>query len=109
MSSCGDGAVGLVWGVGDGGCSAGTSLAGTDRAGVNLALVADGDINAEADAAGGYVDGNGFLSEGLVFADADVDATLRDSSAATMFAVRSGGATTVTGSGAGEEIGRAHV
>src|SRR3546814_9910520 len=30
---------------------------------------------------------------GLVFADADGDATLRDSSAATMFAVRSGGAT----------------
>src|SRR3546814_10920024 len=84
-ANSGNASVGLVEADGDIGVSAGANLAGTYRAGGNVRLGADGDINAEADAAGGYVHGNGLLHDGLVFADADGDATLRDSSAAAMF------------------------
>ena len=101
----GNASVGLVEADGDIGVSAGADLSGTYRAGGNIRLGADGDIAAEADAAGGYVDPTGsFTSEGYVFADADGDATLTNSSAATMFAVRSGGAAAVTGSSAGEDM-----
>jgi len=80
------------------------NIDGVYRAGGNVVLTADGDIAAEADAAGGYVDPNGVPAEGYVFADADGDVSLTDSSAATMLAVRAGGAAAIDGGTAGEDI-----
>ncbi|SNS57732.1 beta strand repeat-containing protein [Sphingopyxis indica] len=77
---------------------------GIFRAGGNVVLTAGGNIAAEADAAGGYVDPNGIPAEGYVFADADGDAFLTGSSAATMLAVRAGGAAGIDGAAAGEDI-----
>lgn len=81
------------------------NLSGIYRAGGNVNLSAGGNIVAEADAAGTYVDpSSGFASEGYVFVDGDGDVTLTDSSAATMLAVRAGGAASITGGTAGEDI-----
>jgi len=79
-------------------------VSGTYRAGGNVNILATGDAVLEADAAGTYVSSAGIPSEGYVFVDADGDATLTDSSAATMLGVRSGGATSITGGTAGEDI-----
>src|SRR5690606_12090426 len=79
-------------------------VSGTYRAGGNVNILATGDAVLEADAAGTYVSSAGIPSEGYVFVDAEGDATLTDSSAATMLGVRSGGATSVTGGTAGEDI-----
>ncbi len=79
-------------------------VTGTYRAGGNVLIRASGDAAVEADAAGTYVSSSGIGSEGYVFVDAEGDATLTDSSAATMLGVRSGGATSVDGASAGEDI-----
>lgn len=81
------------------------NLTGIYRAGGNVNLSAGGNIVAEADAAGTYIDSSsGLASEGYVFVDGDGDVTLTDSSAATMLAVRAGGAASITGGTAGEDI-----
>ncbi|WP_332819249.1 beta strand repeat-containing protein [Sphingopyxis sp.] len=90
-----DGNIGIV---------ASGDITGSYAAGGNISLTADGNIVAEANAAGGYVDPNGITAEGLVFADADGNATLTNSSAATMLGVRAGQAATVSNAAAGEDV-----
>ena len=100
-----DAAIGLANATGNISIFAAGNMTGTYRAGGNVNLNADGNITAEADAAGGYADpSSGFVSEGYVFADAEGDATLTNSSAATMIGIRSGGAAALSGASGGEDI-----
>ncbi|HEX2811311.1 MAG TPA: hypothetical protein VHO04_01415 [Sphingopyxis sp.] len=104
-ATAGNAAIGLADVAGDIAAFAVTDLSGTYRAGGNVRLGADGNVTAEADAAGGYVDPSGsFTSEGYVFVDADGDVSLTNSSAATMLGVHAGGAASLTGASAGEDI-----
>ncbi|UNK80703.1 hypothetical protein MNQ96_06415 [Sphingopyxis granuli] len=104
-ASTGGVAIGLADTAGNVIASAGTNLSGIYRAGGNVELTAGGNVTAEADAAGGYADPSGnTLSEGYVFVDAGGDATLTDSSAATMIGIRAGGAASLTGGTAGEDV-----
>lgn len=100
----GDLAVGLADIAGNIGIFVNGDLTGTYRAGGNVNLRATGNATVEADAAGTYLNPSGIPSEGYVFLDAAGNATLTDSSAATMLGVRSGGATSITGGSAGEDI-----
>ena len=100
----GDLAIGLADVAGNIGIFANGDLTGTYRAGGNVNLRATGNATVEADAAGTYLNPSGIPSEGYVFVDAAGNATLTDSSAATMLGVRSGGATSITGGSAGEDI-----
>lgn len=79
-------------------------LSGTYVAGGNIFLNSDADIDASAQANGGYVDGNGGSAEGNLFVIAAGDATLTDSSAARMFGVNAGAAASIAGGTAGEDI-----
>lgn len=100
----GDLAIGLTDVAGNIGLFVDGDLTGTYRAGGNVNIRASGNATVEADAAGTYLNPSGIPSEGYVFVDAAGDATLTDSSAATMLGVRSGGATSITGGSAGEDI-----
>src|SRR3546814_20712317 len=66
-------------------------------------LTAGGNIVASAATDGGGLNSDFIPYEGRLFADAAGDVTLTNSRAATMLAVRSGGAATVTGGSAGED------
>ncbi len=79
-------------------------LSGTYVAGGNIFLNSNANIDASAQANGGYVDGNGFAAEGNLFVIAAGDATLTDSSAARMFGVNAGTAALIDGGTAGEDI-----
>ncbi len=79
-------------------------VTGSYAAGGNITLTADGNIVAQANATGGYVDGNGITAEGYVLADADGNATLTGSSAATMLGVHAGQAASLTTATAGEDV-----
>ncbi|WP_257543616.1 hypothetical protein [Sphingopyxis sp. DBS4] len=104
-ANTGNAAIGLANVAGDISVFAGTDLSGTYRAGGNVNLNANGNVTAEADAAGGYVDPSGsFTSEGYVFAEADGNVTLTNSSAATMLGVQANGAASLTGASAGEDV-----
>ncbi|MCW0198942.1 hypothetical protein [Sphingopyxis sp.] len=104
-ATAGNAAIGLADVAGDIAAFAVTDLSGTYRAGGNVRLGADGNVTAEADATGGYVDSSANApSEGYVFVDADGDVSLTDSSAATMLGVRAGGAASLTGASAGEDV-----
>ena len=79
-------------------------LAGSFVAGGDIFLNSDGNIDASAQANGGYVDGNGIGTEGNLFVIAAGDAALTDSSAARMFGVSAGGAASIDGGIAGEDM-----
>ena len=79
-------------------------LTGTYISGGNIFLNSDANIDASAQANGGYVDANGVAAQGNMFADAVGNVTLTDSSAARMFGVNSGGAATITDAAAGEDM-----
>lgn len=79
-------------------------IGGSYAAGGNITLTAGGNIVAQANAAGGYVDPNSIASEGYVFADADGNAMLTNSSAATMLGVRAGQTASVSSAVAGEDV-----
>lgn len=79
-------------------------LSGSFIAGGDIFLNSDGNIDASAQANGGYVDGNGLATEGNLFVVAAGDAALTDSSAARMFGVSAGGAASVDGGIAGEDM-----
>ena len=101
----GDAAIGLANAAGDISLFAAGNLSGTYRAGGNVSLTADGNVTGEADAAGGYVDpSGGFTSEGYVLVEAGGNASLTNSSAATMIGLRAGGAASLTGGAAGEDV-----
>ncbi|WP_374525609.1 beta strand repeat-containing protein, partial [Sphingopyxis sp.] len=103
--TAGDVAFGLAEVGGDISIFAQTNLSGVYRAGGNINLVAGGNATVEADAAGGYAPPTGGpASEGYVFVDAGGNATLTDSSAATMLGVRAGGAASLNGAAAGEDV-----
>ncbi len=104
-ATTGNAAIGLADVAGDIATFAAADLSGTYRAGGNVNLGAGGNVTAEADAAGGYVDPSGsFTSEGYVFVDADGDVSLTNSSAATMLGIHAGGAASLTGASAGEDV-----
>jgi hypothetical protein len=102
-ASGGNAAIALADIDGDIAIIANGDLTGTYAAGGNITLTARGNIVAEADAAGGYVGPNA-VSEGYVFADANGNATLTNSSAATMFGVRTGQAASLSNTTAGEDV-----
>ena len=79
-------------------------LGGTYVAGGNVFLNSNGNISASAQANGGYVDGNGIVTEGNLFAVAPGNVTLTNSSAARMFGVSAGQAASVVGGSAGEDL-----
>ncbi|MCM3419235.1 beta strand repeat-containing protein [Sphingopyxis alaskensis] len=79
-------------------------LTGNFVAGGNIFLNSDASIFASAIASGGYVDGNGLLAEGNLFAIAAADVSLTTSAAARMFGVSAGGAASVDGGTAGEDM-----
>ncbi|MGN7932464.1 beta strand repeat-containing protein [Sphingopyxis sp. 22461] len=79
-------------------------LSGTYVAGGNIFLNSDANINASAQANGGYVDRNGIAAEGNLFVIAAGNATLTDSSAARMFGVNAGVAASIDGGTAGEDV-----
>ena len=80
------------------------NLTGTYASGGNIFLNSNANINASAQANGGYVDGNGFTAEGNLFVVAAGDAALTDSSAARMFGVNAGAAASIAGGTAGEDV-----
>jgi hypothetical protein len=79
-------------------------LSGTFVAGGNIFLNSDANINASAQANGGYVDRNGIAAEGNLFVIAAGNAALTDSSAARMFGVNAGAAASIDGGTAGEDV-----
>ena len=79
-------------------------LSGTYASGGNIFLNSNANINASAQANGGYIDGNGNIAEGNLFVIAAGNATLTDSSAARMFGVNAGAAASIDGGTAGEDI-----
>ncbi|HET6524064.1 hypothetical protein [Sphingopyxis sp.] len=79
-------------------------LSGSFIAGGDIFLNSGGDIDASAQANGGYVDGNGIAAEGNLFVVAAGGAALTDSSAARMFGVSAGGAASIDGGAAGEDM-----
>ena len=79
-------------------------LSGTYVAGGNIFLNSDANINASAQANGGYVDRNGIAAEGNLFVIAAGNAALTDSSAARMFGVNAGAAASIDGGTAGEDV-----
>jgi hypothetical protein len=79
-------------------------LAGTYVSGGNIFLNSDANINASAQANGGYVDRNGIAAEGNLFVVAAGNAALTDSSAARMFGVNAGAAASIDGGTAGEDV-----
>ncbi|KTE01030.1 beta strand repeat-containing protein, partial [Sphingopyxis sp. H115] len=83
--------------------SAGGDLTGAYVSGGNILLTSGADITASAVASGGYVGPNG-ISEGYVLADADGNATLSNSGAATMLGVRAGQAASISNAAAGEDV-----
>ena len=103
-ASAGNALVGVSDVGGDISVSASDNIDGIYRAGGNVTLTAGGDLTAETDATGGYIDGNGNVSEGYVLVNADNTATLTNSSAATMLAVRAGNAASLNGATAGEDV-----
>lgn len=80
------------------------NLTGRFSGGGNINLGADGNIDAQGNAIGGFVDNGGPPKEGYIFVDAGGDAALTDSSAATIVAVRSGGDARVTNTSADEDL-----
>ena len=80
------------------------NLTGNLVAGGDIFLNSDGNIDASAQANGGYVDANGIATEGNLFVIAAGDAALTDSSAARMFGVSAGGAASIDGGTAGEDM-----
>src|SRR3546814_9101583 len=79
-------------------------LTGNFVAGGNISLNSEGNIDASAQANGGYVDANGLATEGNLFVVAAGDAALTDSSAARMFGVSAEGAASIDGGSAGEDM-----
>ncbi|MEI4505432.1 hypothetical protein WBQ88_08205 [Sphingopyxis sp. CCNWLW253] len=79
-------------------------LSGIYVAGGNIFLNSDANINASAQANGGYVDRNGIAAEGNLFVIAADNAALTDSSAARMFGVNAGAAASIDGGTAGEDV-----
>ncbi|QCB55567.1 hypothetical protein E5675_14780 [Sphingopyxis sp. PAMC25046] len=79
-------------------------LSGSFIAGGDIFLNSDGNIDASAQANGGYVDGNGLVTEGNLFIIAAGDAALTDSSAARMFGISAGGGASIDGGIAGEDM-----
>lgn len=79
-------------------------LSGTYVAGGNIFLNSDANINASAQANGGYVDRNGIAAEGNLFVIAAGSAALTDSSAARMFGINAGAAASIDGGTAGEDV-----
>lgn len=79
-------------------------LTGTYVSGGNIFLNSNANINASAQANGGYVDRNGIGAEGNLFVVAAGNATLADSSAARMFGVNAGAAASINGGAAGEDV-----
>ncbi|MHA4838371.1 hypothetical protein [Sphingopyxis sp. MSC1_008] len=79
-------------------------LSGTYISGGNVFLNSSANINASAEANGGYVDRNGIAAEGNLFVIAAGNAALTDSSAARMFGVNAGAAASINGGTAGEDI-----
>ncbi|WP_447929716.1 hypothetical protein [Sphingopyxis fribergensis] len=80
------------------------NLTGTFISGGNVFLNSNANINASAQANGGYVDRNGIGAEGNLFVIAAGDATLTDSAAARMFGVNAGSAASIDGGAAGEDV-----
>lgn len=100
-----DAAIGLANVAGNVSVNSAGNLSGIYRSGGNVNLRANGDITAEADATGGYTESStGLVAEGYILADAGGDATLSNSSAATMIGVRGGGAAALTSATAGEDV-----
>ncbi|MGH6631881.1 MAG: beta strand repeat-containing protein, partial [Sphingopyxis sp.] len=79
-------------------------LSGTYVSGGNIFLNSDANIDASAQANGGYVDRNGVAAEGNLFVIAAGNATLTDSSAARMFGVNAGTSASIDGATAGEDV-----
>lgn len=79
-------------------------LSGSFVAGGDIFLNSDSNIDASAQANGGYVDGNGLATEGNLFVIAAGDAALTDSSAARMFGVSAGDGASIDGGSAGEDM-----
>ncbi len=82
----------------------GGDLSGTYVAGGDVFLNSDANINASAQANGGYIDRNGNATQGNLFAIATGNAALTDSSAARMFGVNAGTAASIDGGTAGEDM-----
>ncbi len=90
--------------VGDISVFAEGNLSGSFTSGGNVNLQSNANVNASAIANGGFVNGNGGLSEGTVFVIAAGNATLTNSAAATMFGVSAGQAASLTNASAGEDM-----
>lgn len=79
-------------------------LTGNFVAGGDIFLNSDANIAASAIANGGYVDPNGIGTEGNLFVIAAGNADLTASAAARMFGVSAGGAASIDGGTAGEDM-----
>ncbi len=79
-------------------------LSGTYVSGGNIFLNSGANINASAQANGGYVDRNGIAAQGNLFVIAAGNAALTDSAAARMFGVNAGAAASIDGGTAGEDV-----
>lgn len=82
----------------------GGDLSGTYVAGGDVFLNSGANIAASAQASGGYIDRNGNMTQGNLFAIATGNAALTDSSAGRMFGVNAGAAASINGGTAGEDV-----
>ncbi|WP_447764573.1 hypothetical protein [Sphingopyxis panaciterrae] len=106
-STDGNVSIGSVDADGAVGITANGNITGSYSGGGNIVLSAAGDITASVNSTGGYVNPLDLISppaEGFAIVNADGDATLTNSSAATMLGVRAGQAASVSNSTAGEDI-----
>jgi hypothetical protein len=84
--------------------SAAGDITGTYNAEGNIRLTSDANISASANATGFESSSSGTPITASVYADADGDVVMTNSSATGMFGVRAGGSALITGANVGEDL-----